>query len=29
MKNPQALMKFVTVENGRPDLTQLPADCPS
>lgn len=28
MKNTQSLMKFVTVENGRPDLTELPPDMP-
>ena len=28
MKNPQSLMKFVTIENGRPDLTELPNDMP-
>ncbi len=28
MKNAQALMKYVTIENGRPDLSQIPNDCP-
>lgn len=28
MKNTQALMKFVTIEDGRPDLSQLPSDTP-
>jgi serine/threonine protein kinase len=28
MKNPQALMKYVVMENGRPDLTKLPGDTP-
>ncbi len=27
MKNPQALMKYITVENGRPDISDL-TDCP-
>jgi mitogen-activated protein kinase kinase kinase 7 len=29
LKNPQALMRFITVENGRPDLSELGGDCPS
>jgi hypothetical protein len=28
MKNTQALMKFVTIEDGRPDLGELPSDSP-
>jgi mitogen-activated protein kinase kinase kinase 9 len=26
--NPQAIMKLVTVNNGRPDLTEVEPDCP-
>lgn len=28
MESPQALMKFVTVEGGRPDLKLVPPECP-
>lgn len=28
MKNPQSLMKYVTMENGRPDLKLVDKDCP-
>jgi serine/threonine protein kinase len=29
LKNPQSLMKFITVENGRPDLNLITEDCPT
>jgi mitogen-activated protein kinase kinase kinase 7 len=29
MKNPQALMKYITIENGRPDLTLIDNECPN
>lgn len=28
MKNTQSLMKYVTIENGRPDLGEMPSDTP-
>lgn len=28
MANPQALMKYVTLQNGRPDLNAISPDCP-
>jgi len=28
LKSPAAIMKYVTVEKGRPDLTKIPKNCP-
>ena len=28
MKNPHSLMKFVTMENGRPDMNLVDKECP-
>lgn len=28
MKNPHSLMKFVTLENGRPDMNFVDKECP-